>query len=165
MRRHLLDLIVLGTVATIAVVYLFVSEPGWRSIVIRIYVFVIGALAMFILVLAAGDAMPRRRRSEFDIALAASQRPPAKVNELERAQREVTLAMGSAHDLHYKLIPHLQEIAQARLERAGRQPSEETLGRWWELLRPDREPPTDRFATGIKLAELRECLHDLARIT
>ena len=165
MRRHLLDLIVLGSVATITVVYLVFSEPQWRSIVIRIYVFVIGALVMFILVMAAGDAVPKRRRSEFDIALAAAQRPPPKVNELERAQREVTLAMSSAHDLHFKLIPHLQEIARARLERAGRRPSEETLGRWWELLRPDREPPVDRFASGIKLAELRQCLHDLARIT
>ena len=164
MRRHLLDLIVIGSIATISVVYLVVAEPQWRSIVIRSYVFVMGALAMVILVSAAGDALPRRRRSDFDLALAAAQRPPAKVNELERAQREVTLAVSSAHDLHHKLIPHLREIAQARLERTGRRPSEETLGRWWELLRPDREPPTDRFASGIKLADLRECLHDLERI-
>lgn len=163
MKRHLLDLIVLGTFATIAVVYLAVTEPGWRSIVIRIYVFVIGALAMLVLVSAAGDALPRRRRSDFDLALAA-QRPAVKVNELERANREVTLALRSAHDLHFRLIPHLREIAQARLERAGRSPSPETLGRWWDLLRPDREPPVDRFASGIKLADLRECLHDLARI-
>lgn len=164
MKKHLVDLIVLGTFATIAVVYLAVTEPGWRSIVIRAYVFVIGALAMLVLVSAAGDALPRRRRSDFDLALAAAQRPPAKVSELERANREVTLALGSAHDLHVRLIPHLREIAQARLERAGRSPSPETLGRWWDLLRPDREPPADRFAPGIKLADLRDCLHDLARI-
>ncbi|HEV2592202.1 MAG TPA: hypothetical protein VGU02_09950 [Gaiellaceae bacterium] len=165
MRRHVPDLIVLGAVATGVAIYLVVSEPGWRSIVIRAYIFVVGALVMLVLVAAAGDAFPRRRRSDFDRALAAAEVPTPKVNELERAQREVTLALGSAHDLHFKLIPHLREIAQARLERAGRRPSEETLGRWWELLRPDREPPVDRFETGIKLAELRECLDDLARIT
>jgi uncharacterized membrane protein len=164
-RRHLLDLIVLGVIASGVATYLALTEPGWRSVVIRIYIFVIGALAMVVLVSAAGDALPKRRRSEFAIALAAADRPPAKVNELERAQREVTLALGSAHDLHYKLIPHLREIAQARLERAGRKPSPETLGRWWELLRPDREPPVDRFESGIKLTDLRECLHDLERIS
>jgi uncharacterized membrane protein len=165
MRRHLPDIIVFGVLATGGVVYIALSEPGWRGIAIRVYIFVMGALAMMVLVAAAGDAFPKRRRSDFDRALQDAQTPPPKVNELERAQREVTLALGSAHDLHYRLVPHLREIAQARLERAGRQPSPETLGRWWELLRPDREPPVDRFETGIKLTDLRECLDDLARIT
>jgi uncharacterized membrane protein len=164
MRRHLLDLIVVGSIATIAAVYLVVTEPGWRSIVIRAYVFVLGAIIMVILVSAAGDALPRRRRSDFELALASGQRKPEKVSDLERVQREVTLSLGSAHDLHYKLIPHLREIAQARLERSGRTLAPDTIGRWWELLRPDREPPEDRFASGIKLAELRECLDDLERI-
>lgn len=164
MKRHLLDLLVLGVTATIVASYFLVTEPQWRSIVIRVYVFVIGALAMVVLVSAAGDALPKRRGSDFELALRSGQRAPAKVSDLERVQREVTLALGSAHDLHFKLIPHLREIAQARLERAGRTPSEQTLGRWWELLRPDREPPEDRFQTGIKLDELRDCLDDLEKI-
>jgi hypothetical protein len=62
------------------------------------------------------------------------------------------------------LLPHLREIAQARLERAGRTPGPETLGRWWELLRPDRQPPEDRFGKGISEAELRALVADLARM-
>ena len=164
MRRHLLDIVVIGTVASMAAAYFAFTEPSWRSVVIRAYVFVIGALLMLALVSAASDALPKRRRSDFDLALARAQSPPAKVSDLERVQREVTLAVGSAHDLHTKLVPHLREIADARLERVGRRSSPETLGRWWDLLRPDREPPEDRFAPGIKLADLRECLADLERI-
>jgi len=165
MRRHLLDLVLLGLVASGVAAYLAGTEPQWRSVVIRSYVFVIGALLMFVLIAAAGDALPKRRRSELDLALSATNRRPQKVSDLERVQREVTLAIGSAHDLHFRLVPHLREIAEARLERAGRRPSPETLGRWWELLRPDREPPVDRFHSGIALADLRDCIRDLERIS
>jgi uncharacterized membrane protein len=164
MRKHLLDVVVIGTIASIAAAYFAFTEPSWRSVVVRAYVFVIGALCMLTLVSAAADALPKRRRSYFDLALARAQQPPSPVSDLERVQREVTLAVGSAHDLHSKLVPHLREIADARLQRVGRRASPETLGRWWELLRPDREPPEDRFAPGIKLADLRQCLADLERI-
>ena len=76
----------------------------------------------------------------------------------------MTLATASAYDLHFRLLPHLREIAQARLERAGRSPGPDTLGRWWDLLRADRPPPEDRFAKGISQAELRALVSDLARM-
>lgn len=165
MRRHLLDIGVLLFVVTIAVAYLLVSEPHWRSAILRSYAFAVGALAMAVLVSAAGDALPRNRRSDFELALTRDKQPPAKVSDLERVQREVTLAVSSAHDLHTRLAPHLREIAEARLERTGRRLDESTAGEWWWLLRPDREPPADKFASGIKLADLRRCLRDLARIS
>jgi hypothetical protein len=164
MRRHLVDVIILGVLASGAAAYLAMSEPQWRDTVIRAYVFVIGALVMLVLVTAAGDAFPRKRRSPFERALADPPRPAAKVPDLERVEREVTLAIGSAHDLHTRLLPHLREIAQLRLARSGRRLDEHTAGEWWELLRPDREPPEDKFASGIKLEDLRRCLDDLARI-
>ena len=37
-------------------------------------------------------------------------------------------------------------------------------GRWWELLRPDRPDPDDRFAPGIEQAELRALVSDLERM-
>ena len=164
MRRHLLDVVLLGVLASGVAAYMAVTEPQWRDIVIRSYVFVVGALLMLVFVSAAGDVLPRRRRSAFARALAGADRPPTKVSDLERVEREVTLAVGSAHDLHTRLLPHLREIADARLERAGRRASPETLGRWWELLRPDREPPAERFAPGIKLEDLRSCVADLEKI-
>src|SRR5439155_21245669 len=53
-----------------------------------------------------------------------------------------------------------RSIAQARLERSGHEPGPDTLGRWWELLRPDRPPPENRLAKGINPAELRELVAD-----
>jgi hypothetical protein len=165
MRRHLPDLVVLLIVATVVCGYLLLAEPAWRSVVVRVYVFVVGGLAMLALVAAAGDAVPRRRRSELDLALRGSQRAkPKPLPELEKLQREVTLSCGAAADLHYRLLPQLREIAQARLERSGRSPGPETLDPWWELLRPDRPTPTDLFGPGIKLDDLRALVADLERI-
>jgi uncharacterized membrane protein len=163
-RRHLVDLVVLLVIGSAVAGYLLLTEPAWRSIVLRIYVFVVGGLAMLALVAAAGDAVPRRHRSELELALREHEVRERPLPELERLQREVTLACAAAFDFHHRLLPQLREIAQARLERTGRTPGPETLGRWWELLRPDRESPEERFGAGIKLDELRELVHDLERI-
>lgn len=164
MRRHLLDLVVLFVGASIVAGYLLLSQPGLRNDVVRGYVFVVGALVMLGVVAAAGDAVPRRRRSEFDRALAESEPPEPFVADLERMERHVTLAAASAYDLHMRLLPQLREIAQCRLERSGRTSSPETLGRWWELLRPDRPEPADRFGPGISQSELRALVADLEKM-
>lgn len=165
MRRHLFDLLALLVIATVVSGYLLLAEPSWRSPTLRVYVFVVGGLAMLALVAAAGDAVPRRRSSELTQALRGSLRGRPKVlPELEKQQREVTLACSASADLHYRLLPQLREISQARLERIGRSPGPETLGRWWELLRPDRRAPDDLFGPGIKLDELRELVRDLEKI-
>jgi hypothetical protein len=86
------------------------------------------------------------------------------VPQLAKVEREVTLSIGNAYDLHTRLLPHLREIATARLERRGQRPGPDTLGRWWELLRPDRPEPSERFAPGIREAELRDLVADLERL-
>ena len=164
MRRHLLDLVVLFVTGSIVAGYLAVSQPSLRNVILHVYVFVIGGLVMLSLVAAAGDAVPRRRRSAFEQALAEGRPQPSAVAELERMERHVTLASSSAYDLHVRLLPHLREIAQCRLERSGRTSSPETLGRWWELLRPDRPEPGDRFAPGISQSELRALVADLEKM-
>lgn len=164
MRRHLLDLIVLFVICTAVTVYLALGQPAARNIAIHAYVLVVGGLLMLGIVAAAGDAVPRRRHSELERALSQDASKKHGVPELEKLERSVTLASASAFDLHLRLLPLLREIAQARLERSGRSPGPETLGRWWDLLRPDREPPDDRFASGITPAELRELVADLERM-
>ena len=49
-----------------------------------------------------------------------------------------------------------------RARRPGAGP--ETLGRWWELLRPDREATADRFAPGIRERDLRALVDDLEKM-
>ena len=164
MRRHLLDLTVLLTVATIACGYVALAQPGARDYAIYAYLFVVGALTMLVIVSALGDALPRRRRSPFEQALAADEQPERTPAQVEQIERAVTLGVSNAYDLHRRLLPHLREIAQCRLERNGRTASPETLGRWWELLRPDRVEPEDRFGPGISPSELRALVSDLERM-
>jgi hypothetical protein len=164
MRRHLLDLVILFVLTSIVCGYVALASPGARDVTVHVFVFVVGALLMLGIVAAAGDSVPRRRRSDLERALGEAgprERPPAEVTKM---QREVTLATATAYDLHFRLLPQLREIAQSRLERSGRTPGPDTLGRWWELLRPDRPEPEDRFGPGIKPAELRALVDDLARL-
>ena len=165
MRRHFLDVAVVLVAATIAAALVIATEPGFRTVVLHVYVIAVGTILMALLVSAVRQALPRRKRSPFTTALA--QRRDERYEEpaqLRRLERDVTLGVATAHDLHMKLLPQLREIARCRLERTGKRPSEETLGRWWELLRPDREPPEDKFAPGIPEAELRALVADLERM-
>jgi hypothetical protein len=164
MRRHLLDIVVLLVLSTLVCFYLVLARPDLRDVALHAYVFLVGGLLLLGVVAAAGDAVPRGRRSELDRALSETRRRERVVPELEKLEREVTLATASAFDLHYRLLPTLRVIAQARLERTGRAPGPDTLGRWWELLRPDRDEPADRFAAGIPQAELRALVADLERM-
>lgn len=164
MRRHLLDLVILFVVVSLVTGYIVAAQPGTRNVALHAYVFLVGGLLMLGVVAAAGDAVPRRKRSELEAALAASTRREKRLPEIEKLEREVTLATSSAYDLHYRLLPQLREIAQARLERAGREAGPETLGRWWDLLRPDRPPPEDRFEKGISENELRALVQDLGKM-
>lgn len=164
MRKHLLDLILLFVFVSLAAGYVAIAQPSIRNVTVHIYVLVVGALLMLGIVAGAGDAVPSRRRSELDRALAEALGRDKPLPDVQRIEREVTLGCATAYDLHFRLVPHLREIAQARLERAGREPGPETLGRWWDLLRPDRIPPEDRFAPGIAAADLRALVADLERM-
>jgi hypothetical protein len=164
-RQHLLDVVVVITAGTLAAALLIGTEPGFRTVVLHVWVIGVGVVLMGLVVSAARLALPRRKRSAFAGAL--GERRDERYEEpaqLRRIEREVTLGVATAHDLHMKLLPELREIARCRLERAGKRPSAETLGRWWELLRPDREPPEDKFAPGLPEADLRALVADLERM-
>jgi hypothetical protein len=164
MRRHLLDLVILFVFVSIITAYIVAAQPGVRNVALHAYVFLVGGLLMLGVVAAAGDAVPRRRRSDLEAALGEGTRRDKRLPEIEKLQREVTLATASAYDLHFRLLPQLREIAQCRLERAGHAATPDTLGRWWDLLRPDRPPPEDRFEKGISEPELRALVQDLGRM-
>jgi len=161
MRRNLIDFTVLFVIASGICAYVSLAVPGDRPLAVHVYVLVVGALLIAAVLSGLKTAVPRRRRSELKRALDAEPDSAEQVSELAKLEREVTLAVSSAYDLHVRLLPQLREIAQARLERSGRQPGPETLGRWWELLRPDRPEPSERFAPGIKEADLRALVADL----
>jgi hypothetical protein len=164
MRKHWLDVAVLFVLSSGACAYVSLQVPGERRIAVHVYLLFLGALLMLVVVSAVATAAPRLRRS--DLTAALDERPPraGPVPQLAKVEREVTLAIGNAWDLHTRLLPHLREIAAARLERRGLRPGPDTLGRWLELLRPDRPEPRERFAPGIPEPELRALIADLERI-
>src|SRR5258708_38847509 len=107
------------------------------------------------IVAAAGDAVPRRRRSELELALGQREADERRLPELERAEREVTLGRATAFARHVRLLPQLRELADARLGRTGRRAGPQTLGQWWELLRPYRGPPAHRCGPRLERAAPR----------
>lgn len=164
MRKHWLDVAVLFVLSSGACAYVALQVPGERSIAVHVYLLFLGGLLMLVVVSAVSAAAPRARRSDLSAALNERPEPAGPVPQLAKVEREVTLAIGNAYDLHTRLLPHLREIAAARLERRGQRPGPDTLGRWWELLRPDRPEPSERFAPGIPEAELRALVADLEAI-
>jgi hypothetical protein len=164
MRKHLLDLVVLFVVISVIALYVALAQPGVRNVALHAYVLLVGGLVMLGIVAAAGDAVPKRHRSELDRALDEGVSRDRPLHEVERMTREVTLGAATAYDLHTRLLPQLRQIAQARLERSGRTMSPETLGRWWDLLRPDRPAPENRHGPGISPGELRDLVSDLERM-
>ena len=161
---------ILGASITWAVFFTIVAglvyglAPSVRSPTVHAYIFALGGAALLGAVRFARVRAPLQR-SELDAAVARAHPSRAGVSQLERLQREVTIGCASEADFQQHLLPKLREIATARLARSGRRPGPDTLGRWWDVLRPDRAAPEDRFARGIKLAELKELVSDLDRLS
>jgi hypothetical protein len=144
--------------ATLAFVLARLAAPGRLELELDVYVLVLGALAVFAAVLATRQAFPLNHGSALAAALEREPRAAIRPTELERLEREVTLGVSTAFDLHYRLRPILREVAEQRLadrhglrlDRGGRE-VEVALGEeLWELVRLDRNPPQQRWKSGIE---------------
>lgn len=146
---------------TVVLAVLLVLLPGRAELAVRVYVLVLAGLAAIHLLRALRSAHPRAA-SRFEEAFRARTRKDERLPELERLEREVTLAMSTAFDLHYRLRPALRRIAGELLAArrgidldASPAAARIALGdQTWQLVRVDREPPRDRFAAGADLASL-----------
>ena len=114
--------------------------------------------------LLAGSPPARRRRA----AIAQPTRP----EQLVRLEHLVGSASTSAVHAHAYLRPVLAEIASRRLaargqtlERIGESDARQALGDpLWELIRPDRPFPEDRYAPGVSPQQLKAMLERLERL-
>ncbi len=147
--------------ATIAAAIALLLFPGRNELVLDIYVLVLGAFALGVLVTALRRANPVAKSSPFDRALRGGTRSRERLPDLERIERELTLAGQTAADVHFRLRPRLRRIA-GRLLSARRgidldtdpDAARRALGdELWELVRADREPPRRRDAPGLSLPE------------
>jgi hypothetical protein len=141
--------------ATVALVVLLAIPPLSTSRALGIWVVIVTALAL--LVLVRGSRGRKEPVSRFEAALRRRTPRASEPVELLRMERELELGIASAGSAHHNLLPLLRNAAAARLaSRHGveldRRPdaARELLGdEAWELLRPDRPEPTDRFARGV----------------
>ena len=91
--------------------------------------------------------------------------------ELERLERAVDLGVARAEDFHMLLRPAVRRIAATLLaargldlQRDGERVRELLGEESWELLRPERERPSDPFEPGVEPARLRRLVEDLERL-
>lgn len=109
-------------------------------------------------------AVPRRRRPIV--------RQPAPPDQLVRLQRLVNTAGANALHAHAYLRPLLAEIASRRLaargqtlERMSEATGQGLLGyRLWELVRPGRPFPEDRYGPGVSSHDLAAMIEVLERL-
>ena len=98
-------------------------------------------------------------------------RPPCP-DQLVALERLVNSTTGSTVQVHAYLRPVLVEIAARRLagrgqslERMPASAGRELLGdRLWEIVRPHRPFPEDRYAPGVTTQDLGEMLEVLERL-
>jgi hypothetical protein len=131
--------------------------PGWFELELDIFILVVGGIAIADVVILLRDAYPLEDVSDIAAALEREAEPPQRPPQLERLERELTMASSTAFDLHARLRPQLREIAEMRLATRGvrLEDAEGVLdAELWELVRPDRPPPSNRHARGIPPAEL-----------
>jgi len=152
----------LPALLTVALVVLLLVLPGSTELVLHVYALVLAAIALMHLISAIRRAHPVTKVSPFDAALRRRERRDERLPELARVEREVSLGMATAFDLHYRLRPPLRRIAGELLAarrgidlEGSPEAARTALGdETWEIVRPDREPPRDRYGAGLQLATL-----------
>lgn len=157
MIRSALRVASVAIVPTLALVGVVLVAPGRTRLALHVYLLVLCLFSLVGVVGALRRANPRARVSAFDRAL--RRRPPRheRLAELARLEREVALGTASAFDLHYRLRPVARRVAHGLLAaRRGIDLEHDAGGaravlgdEAYELVRPDREPPRDRFGPGL----------------
>jgi hypothetical protein len=154
-------------VATLALAVALGLQPISVDRILSAYVLVLAAIAMAALTRVLRSASELPPPSDFEHALrrrvSVKMRPP----ELIRVEREITLGVSSAWQLHTRLAPMLREVAAARGVDFARRPDEarELLGgETYDLVRPDRAVPDDRAAPGVPFARVRTAVESLERL-
>jgi hypothetical protein len=170
MRRSIADLSGLLVLTTLVLGVLLALHTIGRELALHVYLLVVGGLVMLATLRATRAALPERRRSRFEQALhrppPGDERPP----QLDRVERGVTLGVSLAQDFHVRLRPLLRDAARARLAVARGVDLDSAAGRAavgedaWELLRPDREAPEDRFGPGVDRGTLARLVDTLERL-
>lgn len=139
--------------ATIALLLARLFEPNRLELELDVYILVVGGVLLLNVVILVREAYPLEQPvTQIARALEREDPEPQRLPELERVERELTMATATSFDLHTRFRPMARDIATARLAARGRklEESEDELGEeLWALVRPDRPVPADRHGAGI----------------
>ena len=147
--------------ATVALAILLAVRALSTSRALAIWVVLVAAIALLVLVRRSRhDRLQQTGR--FEAALRRPATTSSQPLELLRVENMLELGTAFAGNAHHRLLPLLRTVAAARLaSRHGieleRRPeaARALLGdEAWELLRPDRPEPADRFAPGVPRARV-----------
>jgi hypothetical protein len=142
-----------AVLATIALVLARLFAPGRFELELDVFLLAVGGVALLNVVILIREAYPLEGPvTQIARALERDDSEPQRLPELERVERELTMATATSFDLHTRFRPLARDIATARLAARGRklEESEDELGdELWALVRPDRPVPTDRHGAGI----------------
>jgi hypothetical protein len=141
--------------ATGALVILLALRPLSASRGLAIWIVLVAGIALVLVIRHSPSG--GQRRSRFEAAVRGRPAETLVPVELLRMERELELGIAGAGNAHHRLLPLLRSAATARLAtRHGveleRRPeaAQALLGEdAWELLRPDRPEPADRFDPGV----------------
>ena len=146
-----------GLVFSAAIGIAAFAVSGLRDALLEVYLLGIGGVLLLALVRTTSESEARRpagRTSIEPLPTWAAATPPIRASS--RLVHDVQQSVASSFHLHMRLRPILREIAAHRLSmRFGvdldREPerARELIGvEAWELVRPERPPPSDRLASG-----------------
>ena len=156
--------------ATVALVVALLLAGAARGLALYAYVLFLGAVGLVVTVRRTSARLPRTPPLERLVRRRADREEG--VPQLDMLARHLGAGRSSAFELHHRLRPVVRQIAGVQLARRygidlDRRPERVRvlLGpRTWELVRPDREPPQNRFGNGWSTKELRELIEELESI-
>ena len=162
-----------GLVFSAAIGIAAFAFSGLRDALLEAYLLGIGAVLLLALVRTTSERGPAiGGAGDFERAVDdMSRRYPSDSGELTLVH-DVQQSVASTFHLHTRLRPILREIAAHRLSmRFGvsldREPerARELIGaEGWELVRPERPPPSDRLAQGPPTSQLSKVVEEPERI-
>ena len=171
MTRPVLRMVGLSVPIVIALVAARMISPGRESLELDIFVLVLGGVGLLVLAAELGRLAPTAEESLVEEALEPDPPEERPIADLQRLERELSMASSRQFDLHYRLRPVLRAVATARLEQrgldldSGRPIVQELLGEeLFELTAPDREPPKNRLAPGPGIEGLDRTITRLERL-
>ena len=157
---------------TVVYVVAVLLAPGRASVITHIYLVVVAGGALAVLALALARSLRPAAPPAFAQGLRRRSHPVARVKQLERLEREVTLGRQNTWDLHNRLCPTLRETAAGRLQARCGVDLERQPGRTaalvgpdaWELIRHDRAAPERRHDPGVSAGSLDRALAALEQL-